>query len=85
MNGDPQAGQKKRWTAAELRQLPFEEREAILAEAAALAEPEYRCNPEWTGYEPLEPQVSQEELRRQEQANEKAYTTAEVLARLENL
>jgi hypothetical protein len=51
MNLDPQAGQKKRWTAAELRQLPFEEREAILAEAAALAEAEYRGNPELTAFE----------------------------------
>lgn len=36
-------------------------------------------------YEPLEPQVSEEELDRREQANEKRYTTAEVLAYLEKL
>jgi hypothetical protein len=36
-------------------------------------------------YEPLEPQVSTEELRRREQSNEKRYTTAEVLAYLEKL
>lgn len=34
-------------------------------------------------YEPWEPSFSEEELRRQEQANEKRYTTAEVLAHLE--
>ena len=33
----------------------------------------------------LVPQVSEEELRRREQANEKRYTTAEVLACLEKL
>jgi hypothetical protein len=36
-------------------------------------------------YEPWEPQVSEEELDRREQANEKRYTTAEVLAYLEKL
>ena len=36
-------------------------------------------------YEPWEPAFSEEELRRQEQANEKRYTTAEVLAHLEQL
>jgi hypothetical protein len=36
-------------------------------------------------YEPLEPQVSEEELDRREQANERRYTTVEVLAHLEKL
>jgi hypothetical protein len=36
-------------------------------------------------HEPLEPQVSEEELDRRERANEKRYTTAEVLAYLEKL
>ena len=36
-------------------------------------------------YEPLEPQVSEEELDRREKSNEKTYTTAEVLAHLEKL
>jgi len=36
-------------------------------------------------YGPLEPQVSEEELLRRSQSNEKTYTTAEVLAYLENL
>ncbi len=38
-----------------------------------------------SGYEPREPQVSEEELDRRELANEKRYTTAEVLAHLEKL
>ena len=42
---------KRRWTAAELRQLPAAERDAILAAAAALAEAEYRTNPELTAFE----------------------------------
>ena len=36
-------------------------------------------------YGPLEPQVSEDELHRRQQSNEKRYTTAEVLARLEKL
>lgn len=42
---------KKRWTAAELRKLPPAERDAILENAAALAEEEYRKNPELTAFE----------------------------------
>jgi hypothetical protein len=38
-----------------------------------------------TKYGPLVPQVSDEELDRRERANEKRYTTAEVLAYLEKL
>ncbi|HVS35608.1 MAG TPA: hypothetical protein VMS17_08500 [Gemmataceae bacterium] len=41
----------KRWTASELRKLPPEERNAILEAAAALAEEEYRNNPELTAFE----------------------------------
>jgi hypothetical protein len=41
----------KKWTAAELRKLPAEQRDAILAEQAALLEEEYRTNPELTGFE----------------------------------
>jgi hypothetical protein len=33
----------------------------------------------------LEPQISQEEIRRRRQSNERTYSTAEVLARLERL
>jgi hypothetical protein len=42
---------KKRWTAAELRKLPPEQRDAILEEAARLAESEYRKNPGLTAFE----------------------------------
>jgi hypothetical protein len=42
---------RKRWTAAELRKLPAAERDAIMAQAAALAEAEYRNNPELTAFE----------------------------------
>jgi hypothetical protein len=41
----------RRWTAAELRKLPPAERDAILAEQAALLENEYRNNPELTAFE----------------------------------
>ena len=41
----------KRWTAAELRKLPPAERDAIMEAAAALAEQEYRNNPELTAFE----------------------------------
>lgn len=41
----------KVWTASELRKLPLQERDAILATQAALAEDEYRNNPELTGFE----------------------------------
>ncbi len=36
-------------------------------------------------YEPWEPPVAEEELRRREQSNEKRSTTAEVLTHLESL
>ena len=36
-------------------------------------------------YEPLEPQISREEMQRRKQSKEKRYTTAEVLAYLEKL
>ena len=38
-----------------------------------------------TDWEPLSPDVSEEELERRVRSNEKRYTTAEVLAHLENL
>jgi acyl-CoA reductase-like NAD-dependent aldehyde dehydrogenase len=41
----------KTWTAAELRKLPPDQRDAILQAAAALAEEEYRNNPELTAFE----------------------------------
>lgn len=42
---------RKQWTAAELRKLSPAEREVILEAAAALAEEEYRKNPELTAFE----------------------------------
>jgi hypothetical protein len=36
-------------------------------------------------YEPLEPQISREEMQRRKQSKGKRYTTAEVLAYLEKL
>ena len=41
----------RRWTAAELRKLPPEQRDAIMEAAAALAEEGYRNNPELTAFE----------------------------------
>jgi hypothetical protein len=41
----------KHWTAAQLRKLPPEQRDAILAEAAARAEADYRNDPELTAFE----------------------------------
>jgi hypothetical protein len=41
--------------------------------------------PDFSRYEPLEPQVSEQELLRRSQSNEKTYTTDEVMAYLENL
>jgi len=41
----------RRWTAAELRRLPPDERAAVLAAVAALAEEEYRTNRELTAFE----------------------------------
>lgn len=49
------AASAKRWTAAELRKLPPAERDAILEEAAALAEEEYRKKPELTAFEAFGP------------------------------
>jgi acyl-CoA reductase-like NAD-dependent aldehyde dehydrogenase len=51
MKPDGAPAGKKRWTAAELRRLPPEQRDAILEEAAALAEEEYRNNLELTAFE----------------------------------
>jgi hypothetical protein len=51
MNTDTPAATSKHWTAAELRKLPRAERDAILRAAAALAEVEYRGNPNLTAFE----------------------------------
>ena len=54
-----------------------DESEKVLARVMPLAD--------LSQYEPWEPAIGEEELRQQEQANEKRYTTAEVLAHLERL
>jgi hypothetical protein len=41
----------RRWTAAELRKLPPAERDAIMEAAAALAEEDYRNDPQLTAFE----------------------------------
>ena len=51
MPQESKAAPEKQWTAAELRKLPVEQRNAILAEQAALLEEEYRNNPELTSFE----------------------------------
>jgi len=51
MNLENSAPTNRRWTATELRKLPPKERDAILEAAAALAEEEYRNNPELTAFE----------------------------------
>jgi len=51
MSTDPAKLTGKRWTAAELRKLPAAERDAILEAAAAMAEAEYRGDPELTAFE----------------------------------
>lgn len=48
---NPKPISKRRWTAAELRRLSENERDAILRASAADAEHEYRSNPELTSSE----------------------------------
>lgn len=45
----------KSWSAAELRRLPREQRDAILEAAAAAAEPRYRHDPALTDFEAFGP------------------------------
>jgi hypothetical protein len=47
----PVVNPERRWTAAELRRLPVEQRDAILAAAAALAADEYRKDAALTAFE----------------------------------
>ncbi len=51
MNSESSPLLGKQWTAAELRSLPAEQRDAILQEAAALAEDIYRNDPQLTDFE----------------------------------
>lgn len=48
---ESEAAPERQWTAAELRKLPAEQRDRILAEQAALLEDEYRNDPELTTFE----------------------------------
>jgi hypothetical protein len=48
-DSSPLAG--KNWTAAELRKLPAQQRDAILEAAVALAEEIYRNDPQLTDFE----------------------------------
>jgi hypothetical protein len=69
----------------------------LLGKLTNLKQPTEVCDPsgrvwgrfipaiDWSGWEPVTPDVSEEELDRREQAGEKRYTTAEVLAYLEKL
>jgi len=41
----------RRWTATELRKLPAAERDAVMEAAAALAEEDYRNDPQLTAFE----------------------------------
>jgi hypothetical protein len=51
MNPDSSPLPEKNWTAAELPKLPANQRDAILAAAAALAEEIYRNDPQLTDFE----------------------------------
>jgi hypothetical protein len=48
---DPSVDPTRRWTAAELRRLPAEQRDSILAAAAAQAAEEYRNDVTLTAFE----------------------------------
>ena len=54
----PAAGPAGRLTPAELRRMPREQRQAVLAAAAEMAEQDYRSDKELTGFEAF----SEEEL-----------------------
>ena len=43
--------QTRNWSAAEVRRLPREQRDAILAAAAMAAEADYRLDPDLTAFE----------------------------------
>lgn len=58
LNETPAAVPATRLTPAELRKMPREQRQAILAAAAEMAEQDYRCDKELTDFEAF----SEEEL-----------------------
>ena len=51
MNPQSAPPTEKNWTATDLRKLPSDQRDAILAAAAALAEDLYRNDPQLTDFE----------------------------------
>ncbi len=51
MNPANVSSTEKTWTAAELRRLPIEQRDAILRQQAEAVEEEYRTNRELTAFE----------------------------------
>ena len=51
LDNEPITQSERIWTASELRKLPAAERDAVLSAAAALAEAEYRNDPELTAFE----------------------------------
>ena len=51
MNGQTTPAEGRRWTTAELRKVPLEQRDAILDSAADRAEAEYRTDTELTSFE----------------------------------
>lgn len=55
MDSDKTAPTTKRWTATDLQTLPTQERDAILEAAAAMAEEDYRNDPELTAFEAFGP------------------------------
>jgi hypothetical protein len=55
MDSNETASTTKRWTAAELRKLPLDQRDAILEAAAAMAEEDYRNDPELTAFDAFGP------------------------------
>ena len=55
MNAVNETTTSRKWTVAELRKLPVDERNTILAEQAALLEEEYRTNRDLTDFEAFGP------------------------------
>jgi len=64
LSGEPAPAPAARLTPGELRRMPREQRQAILAAAAELAEEDYRSDKELTGFEA----VSEEERNEDEPA-----------------
>jgi hypothetical protein len=61
LNEKPMAVPAARLTPAELRKMPREQRQAILAAAAELAEQDYRSDKELTGFEAFSEEEMEDE------------------------